>query len=252
MRWFLRHLPPSGVHVENVSLSRLGFQIAGPRARELLARVAATDVSSAALPFLSVVETEIGLVPATVCRLTYTGDLGYEIYVAAEAPARAAPRAHGGRPRPRTPALRHARDDVAPPGEALRRLAARVPARLHADGDRPRALSCATTRTTFIGRDAAVRERDEPPARRLCGLAIDVADADPWADEPIWHEDKVVGFVTSGGYAHHSGLSIALGMLPRERIAPDDAFEVEILGERRPARLLTEPPYDPQGTRMRA
>ena len=250
MRWFLHHLPPSGVHVENVSLSRLGFQIAGPRARELLARVAATDVSSAALPFLSVIETEIGLVPATVCRLTYTGDLGYEIYVAAEHQL----------------ALHHAlaeagRDLGLRPFGMRAMMSLRLEKLFGAWGReyRPDYTPAETglerfvryDKNDFIGRDAAVRERDEPPARRLCGLAIDVADADPWADEPIWHEGKVVGFVTSGGYAHHSGLSIALGMLPRELIAPDDAFEVEILGERRPARLLAEPPYDPQGTRMR-
>ena len=94
--------------------------------------------------------------------------------------------------------------------------------------------------------------RDEPPARRLFGLAIDVTDADPWADEPMWHEGNVVGFVTSGGYAHHSGLSIALGTLPRELIDAGNAFEVEILGDRRPARLRAEPPFDPQGARTRS
>ena len=58
--------------------------------------------------------------------------------------------------------------------------------------------------------------------------------------------------MTSGGYAHHSGLSIALGMLPRELIDAGNAFEIEILGDRRPARLLAEPPFDPRGVRIRA
>ena len=250
MRWFLRHLPPDGMQIENVSLSRLGFQIAGPRARELLARVAAADVSNAALPFLSVIETEIGLVPATVCRVTYTGDLGYEIYVEAQHQL----------------ALYHAlaeagRDLELRPFGMRAMMALRLEKLFGAWGReyRPDYTPAETgldrfvryEKNDFIGRDAAARERDEPPARRLCGLAVDAADADPWADEPIWHMGKVVGFVTSGGYAHHSSLSIALGMLPRELIDPGNAFEVEILGERRTARLLEEPPLDPRGARMR-
>tara|TARA_B100000029_G_scaffold124463_2_gene117911 strand:+ start:116 stop:913 length:798 start_codon:yes stop_codon:yes gene_type:complete len=84
MRWFLDHLPDSGVEVRNVSLDRIGFQIAGPNARELLSRVTREDVSNAAFPFLSVAEMEVGLAPAIVCRITYTGDLGYEIYTPAD------------------------------------------------------------------------------------------------------------------------------------------------------------------------
>ena len=90
MRWFEEHLPKSGVSIRNMSLRRVGFQIAGPKARELLARVTRSDVSNAALPFLiRASEMDVGLVPAIVCRVTYTGDLGYEIYVAPRYQARA-------------------------------------------------------------------------------------------------------------------------------------------------------------------
>ena len=68
MRWFLDHLPDSGVRLENVSLARIGFQIAGPKARELLQRVTRADVSNAAVPFLAVREIEVGLVPADQVR----------------------------------------------------------------------------------------------------------------------------------------------------------------------------------------
>ena len=167
MRWFLRHLPPAGVRLENVSLSRLGFQIAGPRARDLLACVASADVSNAALPFLSVVETDIGLVPATVCRLTYTGDLGYEIYVAAEHQLAAPPRAHGGGARPGASSLRDARDDVAAPGEALRRLGTRVPPGLHPGGDRPRPLRALRQERLHRARRRGGRARRAPGAEAL-------------------------------------------------------------------------------------
>src|SRR5690606_34259928 len=84
MRWFEAYLPVDGsVTLRNVSLDRLGFQIAGPRSRDLLARVARADVSRQAFPFLSAHEMEIGVTDALVQRVTYTGDLGYEIYVPA-------------------------------------------------------------------------------------------------------------------------------------------------------------------------
>ena len=103
----------------------------------------------------------------------------------------------------------------------------------------------------FIGRDEVLRERDEPPARRLATFVVEVKDADVWADEPIWHDGKVVGFVTSGGYAHYSEKSVALGLIPRELAIDGNSFEIEILGEMCPAILITEPLFDPARERMR-
>jgi dimethylglycine dehydrogenase len=80
---------------------------------------------------------------------------------------------------------------------------------------------------------------------------VDADDADVWADEPIWKDGEVVGFVTSGGYAHFVDESVALGLVPRELASENAAFEIEILGNRRPARLITKALLDPQGTRMR-
>ena len=98
----------------------------------------------------------------------------------------------------------------------------------------------------FIGRDAAAAERDTPPARRLVTLVVDATDADAVADEPVWHGDEVVGFVTSGGYAHTVQQSVALALVPRT-LGPDAALAVEILGDRRPARRIAEPAVRPDG-----
>ena len=84
MRWFERYLPALNVELKNVSMSRIGFQIAGPKARELLAQCTRFDVSNNAMPFLSVQKIEVGQCDAIVQRVSYTGDLGYEIYVPAE------------------------------------------------------------------------------------------------------------------------------------------------------------------------
>jgi dimethylglycine dehydrogenase len=78
--------------------------------------------------------------------------------------------------------------------------------------------------------------------------------ADVIGDEPVWHDDQVVGWVTSGGYGHHVKASLALGYVPTELASPDapGQFEIEIIGRRRPARLQREPLVDPAGARMRA
>ena len=107
------------------------------------------------------------------------------------------------------------------------------------------------TKNDFVGRDAAAAERDAPPQRTLCTFVIDADDADVWADEPIWHDGQVVGFVTSGGYAHYVDKSVALGLVPRNLAQAENAFEIEILGDRRPASLITDALLDPKGARMR-
>ena len=108
----------------------------------------------------------------------------------------------------------------------------------------------------FIGRPAHEAEAVVGPARRLVTLAVEPdpdEPADVIGDEPIWHDGTVVGWVTSGGYAHHSRASLALGYVPAELSgdAAPGAFEIEIIGQRRPATLQLRPIFDPDGLRLR-
>ncbi len=250
MRWFERNLPDRGVRVRNKSIQWVGFQIAGPKARTLLSRVTRADVSNEAFRFLSVLETEVGLVPARICRISYTGDLGYEIYVQ---------RSH-------QLALYEALTDAGA-DLGLRPFGMRAMMSLRLEKSfgswlreyRPDFTAAETGldrfiafgKNDFIGRDRAMEERDAPPDRTLVTLVVDAADADVVADEAVWHDGTVVGFVTSGGYAHYSQASVALAMIPRSLADDGAAFEVEILGDRRPARIIAEPLLDPAGERMR-
>jgi dimethylglycine dehydrogenase len=104
----------------------------------------------------------------------------------------------------------------------------------------------------FIGREAVMAERERGVARRLCTMVVEADDADVVADEPIWADGRVVGFCTSGGYAHWAGVSVANGFLPPDMIAEGTEVAVELLGERRPARVFTRPLFDPDGARLRA
>ena len=251
MRWFEAHRPPAGVSVANVSLDRIGFQIAGPRARDVLAAATSSDVSKEAFRFFDAREIDVGLVPALVCRVSYTGDLGYEIYadsrhqIALYQALAAAGATHAMKPfgmrammslrleKSFGAWMREYRPEYTPAETGLDRF---VDLR----------------KNDFVGRDAAMRQRDAPPGRRLCTFVVDARDADVWADEPIFAGEDVVGFVTSGGYAHYSEKSVALGFVPVQMIDGGADFAIEILGERRAATLVREPVLDPPGERMRS
>jgi dimethylglycine dehydrogenase len=95
-------------------------------------------------------------------------------------------------------------------------------------------------------------ELEKGATRKLCSFIVDADDADVVADEPIWLDNKVVGFVTSGGYAHYVDKSVALGFLPVDEIEPGKVVEIEILGQRRPATLYSQTLFDPEFSRMKS
>jgi dimethylglycine dehydrogenase len=103
----------------------------------------------------------------------------------------------------------------------------------------------------FIGRDAAQRILSEPPKRKLAIFAVGDGDVDPMGNEPILADGEVVGRLTSGGYMFHVKHSGGLGYIRSDLADVSRMLEIEILGERRPARILSEAPYDPQGARLR-
>jgi len=108
-----------------------------------------------------------------------------------------------------------------------------------------------TKTTDFIGRAAAQAERANGAARHLVAFEVDAQDADVNGDEPVWIGGEVCGVCTSGGYSHHAGKSVALALIPAACAREGLQAEIEILGDRRPARLVTEPLLDPERARMR-
>jgi dimethylglycine dehydrogenase len=249
MRWFLQH-QQSGVSIRNISKSRVGFQIAGPNARAVLASATGADVSNDAQPFLAVRQLSIGAIPVIVGRVSYTGDLGYEIYCKSEHQValyhalRAAGREHAMRPFGMR-AMMSLRLEKSF-GSWMREYR---PDYTCAETGLDRFISW--KKNDFIGHDAAAHERETPPQRHLTTFIVDAKDADVVAYEPIFDGDDVVGFCTSGGYAHHAQKSVAIGFLPTEKISDGAQFSIEILGERRAATVHTTPLFDPQATRMR-
>ena len=248
-RWFERHLPDRGVAVRACANAWTGLSLAGPGSRALLQKLVREDL--AAFPFLSFRRMDIGMAPAMVGRISFTGDLGFEIWMAPEY-------------------QRYAYDLIADAGRdaglahfggrALNAMRlekgfgswAREYRPLYSPVEAGLARFVAWDKPDFVGRAAALEERAGGGRLRLCAFKVDAGDADAIGDEPIWHEGKPVGWVTSGGYGHFVGTSLALGYVPREAAAATDGFEIEIIGERRPATSLAAPLFDPAGARMRA
>ena len=257
-RWFRHQLPGDGsVRFEVLGLSLVGLSIAGPHARDLLAQVTREDLATDAFRFMDFRRVDLGMIPALVGRISYTGELGYELWVAPEY-------------------QRTLYDRLISEGAdfGIRPFGFRALMSLRLEKSygtwfreyRPiyTPLEAGIGRYIkldhgFIGRDAHEAEvAAGGPKRRLVTFVVDPDPGDPadvTGDEPIWHEGTVVGWITSGGYGHYVKASLALGYVPTALATPDgpggQGFEVEIIGRRRPARLQPEPLFDPQGLRMR-
>ena len=105
----------------------------------------------------------------------------------------------------------------------------------------------------FVGREAALADRDAKHEHKLVALEIDSIDADVWGYEPIWHKDDYAGFVTSGAYGHTVGKSLAMAYVRTPYLgAANGELSVHVVDQRRPASILAEPPHDPSGSRMRS
>ena len=252
LRWWDQWLPAAGVTVESLTPRWVGFNIAGPAARSLLERLSDVDVSGDAFPFLSARRMEVGPVrEALVLRISFTGELGYEMYFAPEYQ------------RPLLGALQTAGEDL-----GLRLVGSRALASLRIEKAFPSWGSelspdyspydaglgrfVGLDKPDFIGRDAALRLKQQEPAYRLTALEVDADDADAWGGEPLLRDGEYVGYVSSAAYGHCTGKSLALGYLKSDAARDPGELSIELVGEPRSVRVLSEPAVDPKGERMRS
>ena len=250
MRWFERHKPASGVSIRAFGMDLAGLSIAGPNARAVLAGLTAEDVSNAAFPFLSIRRMEVGMLPALVARISFTGDLGYEIWVKPEH-QRALYQALMAAGKPYGIKLFGARALNAMRLEKGYGSWAREYRPVYTPREAGLDALVRMDKGGFIGRAALIRAKDTPPTVMLTSFAVDAADIDAFGDEAILCGGKTAGWVTSGGYAPSAETSIAMGYIQAEFAGRDTGFAVEIAGELRAARRLEKPLFDPDGHRLR-
>jgi dimethylglycine dehydrogenase len=228
----------------------VGLSVAGPKSRALLQSLVRDDLSTAAFPFMSFRRMEVGMVPAYVGRVSFTGELGYEMWVTTDYQRALfdallqAGRDHGLR---------------SFGGRALNAMRieknfgtwAREYRPIYGPFEAGLGRFVNFEKGDFIGRGAAAEERESGGALRLVGFQVEATDADALGDEPIWHDGRVVGSVTSGAYGHRVGASLALGYVPASLAMADSGFEIEIIGERQRALRLTGAAFDPSGALLR-
>ncbi len=251
--WIVKHLPDDGsAEVRDITSSRACLGLWGPRARDILGPLTNADLGNEAFPYLTAQEITVGFVPCLALRVTYVGELGWELYPPAEY-GRAlwrliwdAGREHGllaGGYRA-IEALRLEKgyrvwsSDITPeetPDEAGLAFAVKA--------DKPGG---------FLGRDALMERRAAPLTRRLRCLVLDEPLAVCLGNEPVRLEGEVCGRVTSGGYGFAVELSIAYAYLLPERSKPGARVEIDVFGEWIGASVEREPLYDPSGERIRA
>jgi dimethylglycine dehydrogenase len=248
MRWFNENLPSSGVTIKNLSDDWMGFALSGPNSRKIMLQLVSEDMSNKAFPFLSCREMKVGHADAMVARISLTGELGYEINV---------PVAHQ--------AALYESLMRAGEGLGLVNIGNRALDSLRLEksygiwnaeftqGYTPEMSYLkdfiAFEKPDFIGREAALKEKEMSVKEKLVTLQVDSIDAEAPIYAPIKCEGRVVGFITSSAYGHTVKQSLAMGYLDKEFI--DSELTVDVIGDAKSCKVLKEPVYDPAGSRMR-
>ena len=237
-RWFEENMAP-GVTLQNISDQRTGFQIAGPKAAEVLQ--SCTTVNVAEIKFLDVIEIMVGSTACLVQQVSYTGDHGFELYCDPMAQRTLWDRLwEAGKPHGMTPFGMRAMMSLRLDRFFGSWLSEFSPDYTAAETGLDRFISFRKN-VDFIGRGAAEAERLTPPERQLVIFEVDALDSDIVAYEPVFINGTIQGFCTSGGYSHHAEKSIAFALVPRAAVTDDLQAEIEILGQLRPAKRLLEP-----------
>ena len=255
--WLKRHVPADAHCVLTNVTSAMGvISVMGPNARKLLQPLTPDDLSNEAFGFANSREIELGYAHVRASRITFVGELGWELYIPTEFVA-------------------GVYDEITAAGEAL----GLVHAGYHAldslriekayrhwshditDEDTPLEAGLGFTVKFdkpggFIGRDALLRQREQGLHRRL--LQFRLLDPEPllYHNEPVWHRGRIVGHITSGSYGHTLGGSVGLGYVDTSQVQDvgellEDGFEIEVAGVRVPAEASLRPMYDPGNKRIR-
>ncbi len=257
--WLRRTLDPDArVTVTDVTSAETVISIMGPRSRELLQSLSDADLSNAAFPFATAREIDLGYAFARAARVTYVGELGWELYVPMEFAT-------------------HVYDTIVEAGDAfgLRHAGYHALDSLRiekayrhwghdiSEEDSPLEGGLGFTVAWdkpggFIGREALVRQREEGISRRLAVVTLDDPEPLMYHNEPILRDGRMIGRVTSASYGHTIGRAIGLGYVTREDgpVTTDwlaaGRIEAEVALERQPATASLRAPYDPMNARIRA
>ena len=255
LAWLRRNLGSDSAVILDVTAGEAVFPVMGPNARSLMQEVSPDDFSNEAFPFGTAREIEIGYGLARAHRISYVGELGWELYVSTEQAAHIfetlieAGQDHGLRL-----AGLHAMDSCRIE-KAFRHFGHDITDEDHVL-EAGLGFAVKTARHGFIGRDAVLRKREEGLKRKMLQFRLDDSDRMLFHNEPLIRDGQIVGIVTSANYGHALGGAIGMGYVPLEgqkveRILSSD-YEIEVAGERLKATASVAPMYDPKSERMKS
>lgn len=253
--WLERHKGERNVVITDVTAGEGCLAVMGPRAREVLQAVSPADFSNDVNPFGTAQEIEIGMGLARAHRVTYVGELGWEIYMSADMAGHVfetlweAGQDHGlklcGMHMMDScrieKGFRHFGHDITCEDHVL---------------EAGLGFAVKTAKPDFIGRDAVLRKKEEGLAARMVQFRL--TDPEPllYHNEPVIRDGEIVGYLSSGNYGHHLGGAIGMGYVPCRGESPDQvlasAYEIDVAGTRVAAEASLRPMYDPKGERAKA
>jgi dimethylglycine dehydrogenase len=246
-RWFEKHLKDFNVTYKNRSDDFHGLALSGPKSRDLLQKIVRENISNENFKFRDVREMYVAGVPAIVNRISFTGELGYEVYVA-----------------PHFQLKLYEEMEAAGKDFNLKPFGSRALMSMRLEKNwgawtldfRPDFTAKESGldffidwNKDFIGKESAKKDNSK---LKLTPLIVETEDIDVTNNEAVVKDGKSIGYITSGGFAHHVKKSVAYSYLDEEILKTNEKFQVEINGNFYNSTIIKEPLYDPRGTKMRS
>ena len=253
--WMERNLGDFNVVITDVTASEGVLAVMGPRSRELLQAVSPADFSNEVNPFGTAQEIEIGMGLARVHRVTYVGELGWEVYVSADQAGHVFETLHAAGQDMDLKLCGMHMMDTCRIEKGFRHFGHDITCEDHVL-EAGLGFAVKTDKPNFIGRDAVLRKKEEGLGQRL--VQFKLKDSEPllYHNEAVIRDSEVIGYLSSGGYGHFEGAAMGMGYVPcqGETLAEVLAskYEIEVAGVRVEAKAQTEPFYDPKGERAKA
>ena len=253
--WMQRNMGDFNVVITDVTAGEAVLAVMGPNARKLLQAVSPNDFSNDVNPFGTAQEIELGMGMARVHRVTYVGELGWEVYVSSDMAAHAFETLHAAGQDMGVKLCGMHMMDAGRIEKGFRHFGHDITAEDHVL-EAGLGFAVNTDKPNFIGRDAVLRKKEAGLDMRL--VQFKLTDPEPllYHNEPVMRDGEVVGYLSSGVYGHHMGAAMGMGYVPckgesvAEVLASD--YEIDVMGVRVKAEASLKPFYDPKGERTKA
>ena len=253
--WMQRHVGDFNVVITDVTAGEGVLAVMGPNARKLLQMVSPADFSNDVNPFGTAQDIEIGMGLARVHRVTYVGELGWEVYVPSDMAGHVFETLfEAGQDLGMSLCGMHMMDTCRIE-KGFRHFGHDITCEDHVL-EAGLGFAVKTDKPDFIGRDAVLRKKEEGLSNRL--LQFKLTDPEPllYHNEPIVRDSEIVGYLSSGGYGHHMGAAMGLGYVPCKGQTAADVlgsdYEIDVAGTRVKAEVSLKPMYDPKSERVKA